>query len=191
MAKILGLAGSNSSTSINFKLVEYTADLLEDQEVHLLDMALIPFPMYSEDMERDQGFPPLLVRFKEDIRATDGIIISVNEHNGNPSAYTKNLLDWLSRLDLKFLKNKPIFLMSTSPGSRGAISSRTVIEKMFPKFGGEIVSTFSLPSFEKNFTVGTGILDEALAEEHQQALKKFLKVLDAKMQEISKASKLN
>ena len=92
-------AGSNSSTSINYKLVRYTAGLIDGKEVQLLNMANFPFPLYSEDVEKTKGFSNSLMELRDDIKSAEGLIISVNEHNGSPSAYFKNLIDWLSRLE--------------------------------------------------------------------------------------------
>ncbi|MBS9463008.1 NAD(P)H-dependent oxidoreductase [Flagellimonas sp. 389] len=173
MASILAFAGSNSSTSINHKLVKYTTALIETHKIQLYDMTRYPFPMYSEDDERQKGFSNSLVELKNDIQRVDALLISVNEHNGNPSAYFKNLLDWLSRLERKFLQDKTIFLMSTSGGKSGGANSLKVVKNMLPRFGAEIVSTFSLPSFKENFEAD-GIVDDTLRTEHQQALDAFL-----------------
>lgn len=177
MAAILAFAGSNSSTSINFKLVKYTVSLVQDHDVQTLNMAVFPFPMYSEDYERENGFSNSLVELKEDINNSSGLILSVNEHNGNPSAYFKNVLDWLSRLDRDFLEGTKVVLMSTSGGKRGAQGALGVVEGMLPRFGAEVVSTFSLPSFHDTFS-DQGILDEALRTGHQKALKVFLDSLN-------------
>lgn len=174
MATFLAFAGSNSSTSINYSLVRYTVSLVEEHQVQLLNMANMPFPMYSEDHERDHGYSNSLMELMDDIRQADGLILSVNEHNGNPSAYTKNLFDWLSRLERKFLTDCRILLMSTSRGKRGAKGSLQTIEEMLPRFGGEILATFSLPSYGENFNPSEGITDNALAREHQEALSSFL-----------------
>ena len=174
MSAILALAGSNSSTSINFKLVQYTAGLIGDKQVQLLDMANYPFPLYSEDNEREMGFSNSLVELRDDIIKANGVILSVNEHNSNPSAYFKNVLDWLSRLEKKFLEDTEVLLMSTSPGKRGAIGSLETIEKLLPRFGANISTTFSLPSFYENFDPEKGITDSALAEKHKMALAQFL-----------------
>lgn len=173
MAAILAFAGSNSSTSINFKLVKLTASLVEGHDVRVLDMANHPFPIFSEDDEKNKGYSNALVEFKEDIKKADGLILSVNEHNGNPSAYFKNVLDWLSRLDRKFLEGTKVLLMSTSGGKRGGMGSLGVIQNMLPRFGAEIIATFSLPSFYDTFSED-GILDESLKAEHQKALQTFL-----------------
>ncbi len=175
MSKILAFAGSNSSTSINYKLVKYTATLLENaNEVTLMDMAEFQLPLFSEDIEREEGHPKILKDFAEKIVASDAILLSVNEHNGSMSSFFKNLLDWLSRLNLKFLANKKVLLMSTSPGKRGAIGAHNQVNDVLPRFGAEIVSTFSLPSFYDNLDKDNGIIDAQLKEEHQNAIHQFL-----------------
>ncbi|MCR9262901.1 MAG: NAD(P)H-dependent oxidoreductase [Flavobacteriaceae bacterium] len=176
MAEILALAGSNSSTSINFKLVQYTTSLVQDHDIQELNMAQHPFPMFSEDLEKQEGYPDTLVDLKDKIQKVQGLVLSVNEHNGNPSAYFKNVLDWLSRIDRKFLEGTKVFLMSTSGGKRGGIGSLGITENMLPRFGAEIVSTFSLPSFHENFKDGS-IADSDLKENHQKALHTFLQTL--------------
>lgn len=173
MAQLLAFAGSNSSTSINFKLVKYTAELVQNQEVQVFNLANYPFPMYSIDIETKEGYSNSLVEFKEDIQKADGLIISVNEHNGSPSAYFKNVLDWLSRLERKFMQDKKVLLMATSPGKRGGIGALELVENLLPRFGADVVATFSLPSFNENFG-SDGISDAELAAAHQQALQLFL-----------------
>lgn len=173
MANLLAFSGSNSGTSINLKLVRYTIAQITEHTAQVLNMANCPFPMYSEDHEREHGFSNSLIELKGDIQAADGIVISVNEHNSNPSAYFKNLVDWLSRLDRDFIKGKRVLLMSASPGKRGAIGALEVAEKMLTRFGAEVVATFSLPSFHSNFDAQNGIVDESLQEQWRGALNEF------------------
>lgn len=178
MKKIIAFAGSNSSTSINYELVKYTVSLIDDFDIQLLNMAKIEFPIFSEDLEREKGYSNTIVELKDDIVESHGVIISVNEHNGNPSAYFKNLIDWLSRVDRKFLKDKPIFIMGTSNGQKGAMGSISVTEKLLPRFGGRVEDTYSLPGFKENFSIKKGeITNTELKEQHQEALQGFLKRL--------------
>lgn len=176
MAKILAFAGSNSSTSINLQLVKYTAAQIENQDVRILDMTRYPFPMYSSDTEKQKGFSNSLVEFKNEFAQVDGVILSVNEHNGNISAYFKNIMDWLSRLERNFLADKPILLMSASPGKGGAKSALGRAEQMLPYFGGKVVATFSLASFHQNLTK-EGFATTEIATEHAAALQTFLQNL--------------
>ncbi len=174
MSTILAFAGSNSSASINYKLVKYTASLASEHKVQLMNMANLPFPLYSEDYEKENGFSNSLVEIKNDIQNADGIIISVNEHNSGPSAYFKNFLDWLSRLDKRFLEDKKVLLMSTSPGGRGAIGAHEATKNILPRFGATSVISFSLPSFYQNFEEGKGIIDPELSKAHQKVVADFL-----------------
>ncbi|MBL7473716.1 NAD(P)H-dependent oxidoreductase [Robertkochia sediminum] len=174
--KILAFAGSNSSTSINFQLVKYTVSLLKDHDIQLYDMAGMPFPMYSADTEKEAGFKNSLREFREEIRKADRIVLSVNEHNGGPSAYFKNFLDWLSRLDREFMAGKSVYLMSTSPGRGGAESSRNYVEIALKHAGGNVAETFSLPSFNHTFDKEQQVIsDEALNKEHSEKLESFMK----------------
>ncbi|MBU3025707.1 NADPH-dependent FMN reductase [Zobellia galactanivorans] len=174
MAQILAFAGSNSSKSINYELVKYTASLIKDHEVQLLNMVNFPFPMFSEDYERENGYSNSLVELKEDLMKADGVIISVNEHNSGPSAYFKNLTDWLSRVERKFLEDTPVFLMATSNGKRGGMGALEITQNVLPRFGAEVVASFSLPSFGETFNKGEGIVSADLAKAHREALNQFL-----------------
>ncbi|EKF54770.1 hypothetical protein I215_10700 [Galbibacter marinus] len=175
MKKLIAFAGSNSSTSINYELVKYTVSLIDDYDIQLLNMAKVEFPIFSEDLEREEGYNESLVELKDDIVQADGVIIGVNEHNGNPSAYFKNLIDWLSRVDCKFLINKPIFLLGTSTGARGAKGSIEVTEKLLPRFGALVEDKFSLPNFKENFSIKKGVItNDELTEQHKVVLQAFL-----------------
>jgi NAD(P)H-dependent FMN reductase len=179
MSSIMAFAGSNSSTSINFALVKYTVSLLKDQKVQVMNMALYDLEMFSEDNEKKHGYTNSLIELRDDLHKADGLILSVNEHNSSPSAYFKNLIDWLSRLERNFLDNTKILLMSTSPGKRGGMSSLGKVEEILPRFGGEVVATFSLPSFKENFDAKKGIVDATLSEAHKEAFSTWLLSLSA------------
>ncbi|MGW9686437.1 NADPH-dependent FMN reductase [Flagellimonas sp. 2504JD1-5] len=174
MAAILALAGSNSSTSVNYELVKHTISLIQSREIQLIDMSKCPFPMFSEEEEKQNGYSNSLVELKNDFQKAEAIVLSVSEHNGNPSAYFKNVLDWLSRLERKFLQDTKVLLMSTSPGGRGGVGSLAVVEAMLPRFGAEIVAKFSLPSFHQNFDNEKGIIDEELRNQHQDVVQILL-----------------
>ncbi len=163
MKKIIAFAGSNSSTSINHKLVEFVVSEIKGHDIRIINLVNYAMPMYSEDEEKNTGFPGMVMGLKQEISEADALIISVNEHNGSWSAFFKNVVDWLSRLDRNFLEGKKILLMSTSPGKRGGLSSLEYAKSVFPRFGAEIVESFSFPSFYDNFSVESNrVTDETL-----------------------------
>ncbi len=174
MKKILAFSGSNSSKSINHELVAYVGSLIKDHSIKVIKLTDFDIPMYSEDMERG-GFPSGVKELHSEITGQDGLVISVPEHNGNLTAFLKNILDWLSRFDRPFLSGIKIFVISTSPGGRGGRSSLEAAKTILPYFKGEIVSSFSLSFFSKNFS--NGIIDQDKDEELKTSLQNFLEHL--------------
>lgn len=148
---ILSFGASASKHSINKALAHYTADQFEGHMIEKVDLLDFPLPIYTIDNEQELGFPENAKIFMEKIENADLIIISFAEHNGSYTAWFKNLFDWLSRIKSKFLVDKKLLLLSTSPGARGGISVLTEAIERLPRHGGEIVGTFSLPEFETNF----------------------------------------
>nr|WP_054342033.1 NAD(P)H-dependent oxidoreductase [Neptunomonas antarctica] len=154
--KILAFAASSSTRSINKKLVTYAATLLADSQVEVLDLNDYELPLFSEDKEIELGQPSLAKDFLDKITASDAILISFAEHNGSYSAAYKNLFDWCSRINPKVFQNKPMVLLSTSPGAGGAASVLAQALKSAPFFGGDVKASYSMSGFYENFDVENG-----------------------------------
>ena len=167
MKKTIAFAGSNSSKSINHQVVSYIATLAENIEVIRLTNYETPF--YSADLEEESGIPVSIIDLNNKLVTADRLIISVAEHNGNLTAFFKNIIDWLSRNDRDFLKGKEVILLSTSPGKAGASSSLNIITNMLPRFGAEIKASISIPSFYEVFEEGK-LSDEELMNKLKTSL---------------------
>lgn len=154
MKKIIAFAGSNSSTSINKQLAVYASNLINSVEVEVLDLNDYNLPIYGIDIENEKGIPKDAHRFLDKIKSTDGIVLSLAEHNGTYATVFKNLFDWMSRIDGKLWSDKPMLLMATSPGARGGTTALEIAKGRFQYMGGNIVGSFSLPSFGDNFSEG-------------------------------------
>ena len=168
MNKIIAFAGSDSKTSINKQLASYAASLVEGVETTILDLNDFELPMYSMNRELSDGIPDNAKKFLNIIKSSDGIILSLAEHNGTYATVFKNLFDWMSRIDGKLWSNKPMLLMSTSPGARGGATGLEIALGRFGFMGGNVVGSFSLPSFNDNFSDGKIInndLNNKLLEE--------------------------
>jgi len=171
MKTIIAFAGSNSKTSINKQLAIYAASLVDNAEVTVLDLNDFELPLYSIDLENAQGIPDNAHKFVDYIKSTDGIVLSLAEHNGAYATVFKNLFDWMSRIDGKLWSNKPMLLMATSPGGRGGTTVLDFAKGRFSYMGGNIVASFSLPSFGENFSEGkitNSELNNALLNEVKQ-----------------------
>ena len=172
MKNIIAFAGSNSKKSINKQLASYAASLVDNAKTEVLDLNDYNLPQYSVDFEQENGFPENAKRFVEAIRNADGIIISLAEHNGAYTSVFKNLFDWMSRVEQKTFKNKPMLLMATSPGVRGGASVLAIAKDRFPRHDADIVGEFSLPSFFENFSEGK-ISNDGLNEQLLIQVKQF------------------
>ena len=157
MKRIITIGGSSSKLSINKQLAEYTGSLLEEVEVLNIDLNDYDLPLYSVDIENESGFPTDLETLNGLVEDTDGIVLSLAEHNGAYSAAFKNTFDWLSRIEGKVWRNKPMLLLSTSPGPRGGQSVMELALSRFPFNGGNIIASMTFPSFGQNFKDGSVI----------------------------------
>lgn len=176
--RILAFGASNSKLSINKTFAEFAANQLEEAEVTILDLNDFETPIYSIDKERESGIPELAKDFKEEIKQADGLIISFAEHNGSYTAAFKNIMDWISRLDGSTWEHKPMLLLATSPGGRGAKTVLNTAVTSF-KFGNsKAISSYSLPFFNKNFDRSTGITDEELNVAFYSELRAFSTAVD-------------
>ena len=175
MKRILAFSGSNHSKSINQQLVNYTASLIKEIKVEVLNLSQWNIPIYSIDMDPDQT-PIEITQLIELIKNHDGFIISSPEHNGSTPAFFKNIIDWLSRRSKNVFENKPVLLMSASPGKSGGVNNRKLLEHLLPYLGANITATYSLPSFYENMQIGK--INEDLVEELNKELNTFLQLIN-------------
>lgn len=171
MKKVLVFAGSNSSTSINQILAKYASTLLRSAEVTIIELKDYPAPIFSEDLEKLEGQPETLKTLSELFKSHDGIILSLPEYNSSITPVFKNTVDWISRIELPVFKNKPILLLSTSAGQRGAKTNLTNVETLMPRWGGIVTATYSLPNFNDNIDHTSGIMTNT---EEAEKLKKLV-----------------
>ena len=175
MAKILCFCASNSQKSINHDLLVAACELVEGHEKTYSALRDIDLPLYSLDIEAEEGYPEEIQAFYELIEAHDAVIIASPEHNGATPAAFKNLIDWGSRYantqPHKLLADKPVLLLSTSPGEKGGANNLALLNKLLGYQGANIVGQYSRGSYGQHFTDGKA------DAETQTALREALKPL--------------
>lgn len=139
MKKILAFAGSNSSTSANRKLIEHALSKTAGHTVTLIDLRDYDAPIFSEDLEKESGVPESIQKLKDVFDGHDAFMIASPEHNGMMPAFFKNIMDWLSRTGGKIFQDKPVLLMSASPGPRGGQTNLGNMKTLFPHWGASAV----------------------------------------------------
>ncbi|SHF20468.1 NADPH-dependent FMN reductase [Chryseobacterium vrystaatense] len=170
--KILAFAGSTSSTSINRELVKFVLKDFQNEEINLIDLNDFTMPVFSVDLEK-KGFPDEAHHFLKEIEECDVIICSLAEHNRSYSAAFKNIFDWSSRINVKVFQNKPMLLMSTSPGGYGGGNVMNTAKTFFPQFAADIKDTFSLPKFYENFDLQSGVINPDMLKELKDKIENF------------------
>jgi chromate reductase len=177
MKKIVAFGASSSVNSINKQFASFVANKISNSELIILDLNDFEMPIYSEDRERFEGIPSLAYDFKAILKNADGIIISFAEHNGSYTAAFKNIFDWISRIEKVVWFNKPMLLLATSDGEKGASS---VLETAYLRMSyndSKHIFKFSLPRFSVNFDKIKGILDNNLKEDLENKLYGFQNLL--------------
>lgn len=169
--KILAFAASNSRHSINKQLVTHSANVLKaeinpDAEVTIVDLNDFEMPIYSIDREQENGIPDLARAFFKAIGETDALLISYAVHNGTYTVAYKNIFDWCSRINAKVFQDKPMVIMSTSPGKAGGASVLKIAEDSASYYGAVVRGSVAVPSFSRSFnTESQELSDPELAKE--------------------------
>ena len=115
------LVGSLRRDSLNRKvarsLCAIAADRLDCEIVEIGDL-----PLYNQDYDSDS--PEAYVRFRERIRAADGVLFVTPEYNRGVPGVLKNAVDAGSRPYGESVWNqKPAAIVSASPGSIGGFGA--------------------------------------------------------------------
>ena len=176
MSKILAFSGSNHSKSINHSLARYASNLVNNHEVNLIDLRDYNVPIFSLDIETNEGHPQEIKDLDLLISNYDALILALPEYNGSMTSFFKNTLDWLSRVNREFLKDKKILLLSTSPGKYGAKFGLEHTAAILPRFGCEIIGTYNLGSFYEKVNLENGF--ELKDEEKLKELKTLIDKLE-------------
>lgn len=172
--KIIVFGASTSNKSINQQLATHCTTYLKDTEAMILNLNDFPMPIFDVDYEAENGSPEKANELSALFDTAEGFIVSLAEHNGSYSAAFKSIYDWLSRINGKVWRNKPVLLLSTSPGGRGGKSVMETAAASFPFMGAQVSGTFSLPSFNDNFDSNDGLKNE----EHQEEVKNLIRIFE-------------
>ena len=173
MTTILGLSGSLRSGSFNSALLRAAAaSMPKDTTLELGTIRGIP--LYDGDVEA-AGMPDTVVKLKERVVATDGLLLVTPEYNNSVPGVFKNAIDWLTRppADIpRVFAKRPVGIIGASPGGFGTLLSQTawlpVLKTLGTAayFGGRL----QVSRADGVFDVEGNLVDERIREQ----LKKYL-----------------
>lgn len=187
MSKILILSASFRTDSLNRKLSELAASILESKghTVDLADMVEFDTPSYNEEALGGK-MPAGAQALNQRLLDSDAFIIASPEYNGSMPGYLKNTLDWLSRVKPNPLNKRNGMLMSASPsmsgGNMGLWQLRIPLEKLSARV---YPSMYSLAVAHKAFTPEGGIADPALSKRFEDVLGDFAELVEVNLHPLS------
>src|SRR5581483_9464125 len=115
--KVLGVCGSLRKGSFNMMALRVAQSLAPSgMKIDLADIS--GFEPYNEDV-RQQGFPPAVQTFRDQIAAADAILFVTPEYNYSVSGVLKNAIDWATRPPEPRFDDKPAAIMGAAGGALG------------------------------------------------------------------------
>lgn len=172
--KVVAFGTSVNRNSINQQLATYAASLIPNAEVIALDLNDYEMPMVSEDREKEFGVPAQAQAFVDAIAQADLVVISFAEHNGSYTVAYKNIFDWATRTPIgkNVYQNKPLIILSTSPGPGGAKSVLAHAISGMEFFAGNVIGSLSVPNFYDVVKDGK-VVDESVKQSLLDIIKKI------------------
>lgn len=146
MTTLIGLCGSLRRASFNAGLLRATVEAAPAGTV-VTARGIAGIPLYDGDAEAAHGLPAAVSALKDEIAASDGLLIASPEYNASIPGVLKNAIDWLSRPadDIaRVFGGKPVAVIGASPGGLGTVLGQQawlpVLKRlgMQPWFGGQL-----------------------------------------------------
>jgi chromate reductase len=118
MSKVIGIiAGSLRKESYSKKLSK-AVSMMAPQDFEFKIISIEDLPVYNQDFDDHGALPDAYTRFRNEIKALDGVIFITPEYNRSVPGVLKNAIDVGSRPHGQSAWNgKPAAVFSNSPGS--------------------------------------------------------------------------
>lgn len=135
MSYLLGLCGSLRAASFNRQLMHEARRLYDPAAFEEGNLRL---PLYDGDLEA-KGMPPEVQTLADQIDGAEAVIIASPEYNKAPSGVLKNALDWVSRVEGRPWKDKPVAIMSAAAGRAGGERMQAHLRLMLHPFSANVL----------------------------------------------------
>lgn len=163
--RVVGLVGSLRAGSYNRALLRAAATVAPADVEVLVDGDLGLLPFFNEDTEGART-PAPVHDLRRQVADGDAVLVATPEYNGGMPGVLKNALDWLSRpTGESVLAGRPVAVVGTSPGRRGAVRAQAEVRRVLTAIGAEVLDDeLPVPSARHVFTPEGGLVDDDLLE---------------------------
>lgn len=152
--RLLGISGSLRAQAYSTAVLRALADaMLPEAEFDYADIGALPH--FNQDLYAEP-LPAAVARLRDQIAASNGIVISSPEYNHGIPGTLKNAIDWASRPhNGSPFKGKPVLIVTSSHAFTGGVRAQYQIREA-------LVSTLARPVATPEIVigqVGTKIVD--------------------------------
>jgi len=137
MLTLLGIPGALRAASTNRLLLAEARRTFGEAQYEEADLRL---PLFDEDLEIAEGFPPGVRALHARIAAADAILIATPEYNKALPGVLKNALDWVSRVPGAAWRDKPVAIMSAADGRAGGERAQFSLRLCLTPFRPRLIS---------------------------------------------------
>lgn len=136
---VLGICGSLRRDSYNRMALDAARRLAP------AGMTIEPFeslgeiPLYNEDV-RTAGLPSAVQELRDRIKAADALLLVTPEYNYSVPGVLKNAIDWASRPPEQPFEDKPMAIMTASPGMFGGVRCQYHLRQCFVYLDAKILN---------------------------------------------------
>ena len=137
--RLLVLPGSARAGAFSGQMAAFAARTAErlGLQARVFDLRALALPVYDGDLEAAQGVPDGALALQAALLESDAVLLVTPEYNGFPTPLVINAFDWLSRIPatdqhpagLTATANKPVALLSTSPGPLGGLRAMNTLRQ--------------------------------------------------------------
>ncbi len=161
---LIAWSGSIRAESVNTQLLDRALALVGSHDgvtVDRVNLADFEMPLYNQDLqEASDELPEVVTQLGDRITAADAVLIASPEYNGGYSPLFKNVIDWVTRINMFLFANKYMGVLVTTPGSMGGVRGGAQMAQLF--------ENMFLPVHQPPFSLGK--FYEAIAEESIEGL---------------------
>jgi chromate reductase, NAD(P)H dehydrogenase (quinone) len=161
---VLGIAGSLRRGSYNRMALRAAQKLAPaGMEIEAYE-GLRDIPLYDEDV-RAAGLPAAVEDLRRRIAAADALLLVTSEYNYSVPGVLKNAIDWASRPPDQPFDDKPVAIMSASPGALGGARAQYHLRQCFVYLDAKLLNRpeVMIGQCAQKFAADGTLTDEATA----------------------------
>lgn len=147
MIRLMFFSASSQRNSVNSKLAQATAHLIESTykgivEVTFINLSDFDVPTFDGEGIDAVPLPKEAKRFGSLLHEHDGLFVGSDEYTGAYSAILRNLIGWLTVKNGPVgagFKNKPIVICGASSRGVGSMRGQPALQQLLVSLGAKVI----------------------------------------------------